>query len=78
MKIATFSGVRCVCYSLLAMLACLHTGDTEYMVALSDRIVTASERALAPDLQPGDIALFAAQQGEEAPVNVVSVDSTVW
>ena len=43
-------------------------------MALSDRIVTANEQALAPDLQPGDTALFVAQRGEEAPVNVVSVD----
>lgn len=48
------------------------------MVALSDRIVTASEQALAPDLLPGDTALFTAKRGEEAPVNVVSVDASAW
>lgn len=48
------------------------------MVALSDRIVTAREASLAPDLEPGDLALYEPQRGEEAPVNVVSVDATMW
>lgn len=57
----------------------LHAGEgSDYMVALSDRIVTAGEASLAPDLQPGDLALYEPQRGEEAPVNVVSVDATMW
>lgn len=48
------------------------------MVALSDRIVTASEASLAPDLEAGDTALYEPQRGEQAEVTVASIDASVW
>ena len=47
------------------------------MVALSDRIVTAPEASLAPDLEAGDTVLYQAK-GEEAPATVVGVDASMW
>ncbi len=47
------------------------------MVALSDRIVTAPEASLAPDLEAGDSVLYRAK-GEEAPATVVGVDASMW
>lgn len=47
------------------------------MVALSDRIVTAPEASLAPDLEAGDTVLYKAK-GEEAPATVVGVDASMW
>ena len=48
------------------------------MVALSDRIVTAPEASLAPDLEAGDTALFEPQPGEAAEVTIASADASVW
>lgn len=48
------------------------------MVALSDRIVTAPEASLAPDLEAGDTAIFEPQRGEAAEVTIASVDASVW
>lgn len=48
------------------------------MVALSDRIVTAPEASLAPDLEAGDTALYEPQRGEQAEVTVASIDTSVW
>lgn len=48
------------------------------MVALSDRIVTAPETSLAPDLEAGDTALYEPQRGEVAEVTVVSIDTSTW
>ncbi len=57
----------------------MHAGQgSDYMVALSDRIVTAPEASLAPDMEAGDTALYEAQRGEEAPVTVVAVDASMW
>jgi len=47
------------------------------MVALSDRIVTAPEASLAPDLEAGDTVLYQAK-GEEAPATVVGIDASMW
>ena len=47
------------------------------MVALSDRIVTAPEASLAPDLEAGDTVLYKAK-GEAAPATVVGVDASMW
>ncbi len=47
------------------------------MVALSDRIVTAPEASLAPDLEAGDTVLYQVK-GEEAPATVVGVDASMW
>jgi len=56
----------------------LHAGEgSDYMVALSDRIVTAPEASLAPDLEAGDSVLYQAK-GEEAPATVVGVDASMW
>ncbi|KAL3144902.1 hypothetical protein ABBQ32_003413 [Trebouxia sp. C0010 RCD-2024] len=55
------------------------TGEgSEYMVALSDRIVTAPEASLAPDLEAGDTALYEPQRGEVAEVTVASIDTSRW
>lgn len=48
------------------------------MVALSDRIVTAPEASLAPDLEAGDTALYEPQRGEVAEVTVASIDTSRW
>lgn len=48
------------------------------MVALSDRIVTAPEASLAPDLEAGDTALYEPRRGEVAEVKVASVDTSTW
>lgn len=54
------------------------TGEgSDYMVALSDRIVTAPEASLAPDLEAGDTVLYKAK-GEAAPATVVGVDASMW
>ncbi|KAL0054499.1 hypothetical protein WJX82_009819 [Trebouxia sp. C0006] len=54
------------------------TGEgSDYMVALSDRIVTAPEASLAPDLEAGDSVLYQAK-GEEAPATVVGMDASMW
>ena len=56
----------------------MHAGEgSDYMVALSDRIVTAPEASLAPDLEAGDSVLYQAK-GEEAPASVVGVDASMW
>ena len=52
--------------------------DAEYMVALSDCIVTAPQASLAPDLEAGDIALYQPFLGEQASVTVAAVDASVW
>ena len=48
------------------------------MVALSDRIVTASEASLAPDLEVGDTAMYEPQRGEMAEVTIASIDIATW
>ena len=48
------------------------------MVALSDRIVTAPEASLAPDLEAGDTALYEPQRGEVTEVTVASIDTSMW
>ncbi|DBB04697.1 TPA: hypothetical protein ACH3X1_012751 [Trebouxia sp. C0004] len=50
---------------------------SDYMVALSDRIVTAPDASLAPDLEAGDSVLYQAK-GEETPATVVGMDASVW
>ena len=60
---------------------CVHcsTGEgSDYMVALSDRIVTAPEASLAPDVEAGDTALYEPQRGEVAEVTVASIDVSTW
>ncbi|DBA72821.1 TPA: hypothetical protein ACH3X2_010206 [Trebouxia sp. C0005] len=54
------------------------TGEgSDHMVALSDRIVTAPEASLAPDLEAGDSVLYRAE-GEERPATVVGMDASMW
>lgn len=48
------------------------------MVALSDRIVTAPEASLAPDLEAGDTAIYEPQRGEMAEVTIASIDTATW
>lgn len=48
------------------------------MVALSDRIVTAREASLAPDLEAGDTAIYEPQRGEMAEVTIASIDVSTW
>lgn len=48
------------------------------MVALSDRIVTAPEASLAPDLEAGDTAIYEPQRGEMAEVTIASIDTSSW
>lgn len=72
------AGMRVTTRATSLLVAFLAGEGSQYMVALSDRIVTAPEASLAPDLEEGDMVLFGPQRGEVAEVNISSIDASMW
>ena len=58
---------------------CAHPGqDLEYMVALQQSIVQASELQLAPEFEPGQRVEFHTADGQVLDASVVQINATHW
>ena len=53
-------------------------GEEEYMVALQQTIVQASERQMAPEFEPGQRVEFHNADGQILDASVVQVDASQW
>ena len=53
-------------------------GEAEYMVALQQTIVQASELQMAPEFEPGQRVEFQSADGQILDASVVQIDASHW